>query len=470
MTGSRTSGKTRFFVWFFLALALGGLFRYIVENVREMERRETVARLNERFSVTAGNAGSTPRSSSVQEVFQTYDSIEGKLLPFFEILQELGYFLAAAVAVHAAYFFFIKTEEKTEEESSLAEMRAVFHEEVHSSMEAIFGGVHKWGFVRFHERFDRGSVFKNLKAGDELCWLDAGDPGSDALDSLRIAATEGVKIRVLALQPGSEVAEWRSLEVQLDRNECNRRIQSFIDGVRSVVSAASQSRGVPVPPQSEWLRQYADLPAVPMCIVRRINGEVSAYTGFFLNKKSSHLPYIEWSGRADTGELLVRSLCAYYEDKWKRWEKPRLPDCKGRWEYYMQGEDNSRWTAQGTCSIGQRGRTAWLDGWRHANDNHQIPPLHWRSIWSEVCPVENEREHFIVRMDYTIDSATGEGPPHEAFARVKIEEIRDGRAQKMSGHYFMLKHVERDIAVASRFGRLTLVKLPEDSSADGTTL
>lgn len=219
-----------------------------------------------------------------------------------ELLNHVGLFLAAVVAVHFIYELLIKRNDQ-------AAMRREVSESVIATINAFMPSFQKWGFQGFQEDPDFREIFGRLRSGDELLWLDTYAP-SRAVVATNIAAAleRGARVRMLAIAPDADTAKLRAREIR----QPGFTEQSFLDDLASFIEVVRAIRQ-PAGRASLELRLYHDLPCVPMYIQKRGGVPIRGYTSYFLSHASENFAHTRWAF-ADDG--MLKHFAAYFETKW----------------------------------------------------------------------------------------------------------------------------------------------------------
>jgi hypothetical protein len=217
-----------------------------------------------------------------------------------DIGSEIGYVLIGTVTV--AYLYELTLRRRHD---------ADFLELLH---EGLLPGSIDYGLVGVHPRVDFGGLVEPLRKGDELLWLDTYCPDQAQIErGLRNALESGATIRMLAIDPRSDLAALRADEIRPELGYTPEQFadeaQVQLDHLWSVVRQLTPDlrRGITV-------RLYRDLPCVPMYLHSRGSNR-GGYTGFFLRDPTFDQPHLEWRF-TDTG--FFPKLVEYFEQKWDR--------------------------------------------------------------------------------------------------------------------------------------------------------
>ena len=366
---------------------------------------------------------------------------------FWQILSDAGVFLSASTIIHLVYFYFVKKDEKKETQ----ELKNQFFSETKKAIECVIHGIHKWGFVRFHDKMSFSDLFNQLQEGDDLYWLDTYFPHIlTSAEAIKDAITRKANIKMLIMDPGSGAVRWRAQEIKNMYTE-----KQFREGLDAFIEFIdSQKKQYP---SSIDYRKYRDLPGIPFYIIKKSDHTIKAYSSFYMSKPSADIVHIEWSSGTENGGL-ASIFIDHFLKKWDRWAKPDLPMINGEWKYEMSAEDIQDWSGNGNCHISQKGRTLNFTGSRITMNGQKISPVRWWSNWSEICNTDD-----IVRFDYVIESKINE-EVYPSFCKLKITEKSETAenviANKMEGNYFLLKNNStEDVASQSRYGSIVFTRV-----------
>jgi hypothetical protein len=176
----------------------------------------------------------------------------------------------------------------------------------------------KFGLVRFHGRFNFGSLFDDLEPGDELLWFDTYCPDQpNYLAQLRSAVHRGASVKLLAVTPDSQVARLRAKEIDPVRGFSVKRFQDEARGNLETLRDALACEDAKVRERVQ-VRLYDDLPCVPMYIRVHAGRPHTAIQSFFLRNPSFDRPHLEW--RAASGGTLY-DLYDYFVAKWEKFQE-----------------------------------------------------------------------------------------------------------------------------------------------------
>jgi hypothetical protein len=222
---------------------------------------------------------------------------------FRAVLQGVGSFFIATVAIGYAYQYFLSDEIETRTVEKLDEV-------LDRRIDKIILGASQHGFAGFVDAAPR-QAFEHLGQNDELLWLDTYSPDLPLFGSkLRQAVRAGASLRMLVIDPQAETAKMRAKEIVEPGYEESRfcaDTQNFLD---YLTQAAKEL--VDAPGRLE-IRCYEDLPCVPMYLHLRHGEPVAGATGFFLSVPSFDEAYIRWS---NVKGGMLGSFCQYFEHKW----------------------------------------------------------------------------------------------------------------------------------------------------------
>jgi hypothetical protein len=221
------------------------------------------------------------------------------------VLNIVGTFLAVSVA---ASFLYGVTLRPRDDAVRKQELKKLLDEKI----EDIIPGCFRYGLSEFRTEMDFAQLFDDLKKGDELWWLDTYAPGQTLwINHMREAIRRGAIIKILALNPTCHNADYRAEEIGgLFSSTFKSELQLFINDLSTCTKKKSREEGC------LELRQYSDLPCIPIYLVCRENKPIYAYTSFFLGAPTGvEFPHMTWR----MGELsLLTHFLDYIKGKWNR--------------------------------------------------------------------------------------------------------------------------------------------------------
>ncbi len=219
---------------------------------------------------------------------------------FPELINHIGLFLSAVVAVHFIHELLIKKEEQ-------AAMRKEISDVVATTINTFMPSFEKWGFQGFEDILEYNVIFEPLIDGDELLWLDTYAPARvEVVNLVSMALKKGAIIKMLAIAPESDTAKLRAKEIEqrgLTEQAFLTDLNSFIDQLRQI---ETEERNLEV-------RLYDDLPCVPMYIHRRGGVPIRGFTSYFLSHASENFAHARW-GFANNG--MLKHFTEYFDRKW----------------------------------------------------------------------------------------------------------------------------------------------------------
>jgi hypothetical protein len=161
-------------------------------------------------------------------------------------------------------------------------------EVVATTLNAFMPSFEKWGFQGFEENLSYKVIFEALCAGDELLWFDTYAPSrSEVLKHLIAALAQGAKIKMLVIDPKSNVAILRAKEI----HQTGLSEKTFLDDLKSFIFELSNIKN---DTGSLEVKLYDDLPCVPMYIHRRNNIPIRGFTSYFLSHASEGFAHARW--------------------------------------------------------------------------------------------------------------------------------------------------------------------------------
>jgi hypothetical protein len=156
--------------------------------------------------------------------------------------------------------------------------------------------------------FDFGLPFREARKGETVSWLDTYCPReNEFMADLLAAVARGVRVRMLIIDPGAATADMRNGELvgTFDTGAgWTAGLQAFIAKMKA---AAMQN------PSHFEIRQYNDLPCVPMYMIAGSKVTRKAYFSIFLTRPTERCAHVEL--RAGS---LLEDMSAYFDAKWAR--------------------------------------------------------------------------------------------------------------------------------------------------------
>jgi hypothetical protein len=169
-------------------------------------------------------------------------------------------------------------------------------------------------------------LFKRLKKGDELWWLDTYCPDMSrgtVQAAIQNALERGVSIRMLVIDPDCFTAKARAEEIMAE----GYTPDNFQESARTSLRIIKGIKQALPPEQSERLEitEYSDLPCAPMYLRLRGGQPIDGWTSYFLTRPTYEAAHFNWGppGRADEGDspypgLGLDAFREYFEAKWIR--------------------------------------------------------------------------------------------------------------------------------------------------------
>lgn len=196
-------------------------------------------------------------------------------------------------------------------------LRAVLRDEHTLQLERVLPGAFLHGFAGFVPRMQFDQLFKDLHENDELLWFDTYCPDQHEFEQpLREAVRRGAHVRMLAMNPKSDLMALRAREID-EEVEVGYSATDFAENaqraLRSMAVLVGKLNNEKVR-GSVVLRTYDDLPCLPMYLVKRNGQCAEGYTSFFLTRPTYHEPHIRW---VNGPESRLDCFVAYFERKWE---------------------------------------------------------------------------------------------------------------------------------------------------------
>lgn len=170
--------------------------------------------------------------------------------------------------------------------------------------------IRKQGYNDLHLKFDFNKIFNDVEDGGVLKILDTYIPRVlEFLDSLESALNRDVTIKILVINPDSDVAKFRAEEI---KTKCPYPIfkEEIKFYVKRIISKIPREKV-----KNLQLRYYSDLPCVPMYILKNTRKPSKLYYSFFLSEASAFCPHFEIIEKPDG---LLPAFEKYFDEKWER--------------------------------------------------------------------------------------------------------------------------------------------------------
>lgn len=224
------------------------------------------------------------------------------------VLREAGIVTLGTVLVSLVYEFILRRSH----EQQLLEVVT----------EGLLGRARDCGLSQI-DTMDFVHLFKRLKTGDELWWLDTYCPDMSrgaVQTAIQNALERGVSIRMLVIDPDCFTAKARAEEIMAEGYTSD----NFQEGARTNLRIIKGIKQTLPPSQSERLEitEYSDLPGVPMYLRLRGGQPIDGWTSYFLTQPTYEAAHFNWGRpeRADEDDLPYPGLGLdafrkYFEDK-----------------------------------------------------------------------------------------------------------------------------------------------------------
>ncbi|GMG84964.1 hypothetical protein LNKW23_41800 [Paralimibaculum aggregatum] len=190
------------------------------------------------------------------------------------------------------------------------------------------------GLQQVIEKIDDGEIICD-SSNKSVMWMNTKFNELEvSQEHIRTALLKGTNVRVLLMHKDNPCSEFRGKDscrnpddpesIKNAVEDYRRSLKTsqisminFYKDMQKLRNAIDQSKDKNKKPLGSFeLRFYMDLPSVPMIVVERGERHESVYTGFYLNRFSSAMPYIEW-GSSNPENSFVDNLYDYFERKWK---------------------------------------------------------------------------------------------------------------------------------------------------------
>jgi hypothetical protein len=373
------------------------------------------------------------------------------------IFEEIGWFVSASILVHLLYHFSIRVDEvrvimttatqvKTEVdqaiETAIAQVNSdalkkatdEYEEKAKQVINSIFKSSTEWGFSKIHDKVSYSEIFNNLKEGDELLLLDTYCPHINvAIPELKKAIAGGATIKMLIIDPFSEITNYRSEEIYrnaLQHERFRTGVKEFIDELESCISDEGGNK------KNLQILTYSDLPCIPFYLHLSNGMPINAIQGFYLNSSSGNFMHIEWN---HTSKGMTNYLNEYFQYKWQKWSRIKSINLAGKWNYctYREG-DKEKNRNEGYCYIEQFGNKLKFEGyrewvWKDGEKSQLRYHMPWESDWALIC------EDGIIRGDYNINTQVPPITKLPGYIKLKIEKNEDGEISCLRGKFDILE-------------------------------
>jgi hypothetical protein len=241
--------------------------------------------------------------------------------PVPSILREAGIVTLGTVAVSLVYDIVLRPAQVKQIQATI--------------QDSLIVNARDYGLTRI-ARLDFVGLFERLKEGDELWWLDTYCPDMDkegVRDAMKRALTLGATLRMLVIDPDSEIAKARAEEIRIGGFDPI----SFQAGARRHLGFINGLKGELLPGEAERLHveTYAGLPCAPIYL--RMRGREDAgdwttgqalegWTSYFLRWPTYEAAHLHWGRPVEDRPpplpgLGLDAFSRYFGDKWEREEK-----------------------------------------------------------------------------------------------------------------------------------------------------
>jgi hypothetical protein len=167
--------------------------------------------------------------------------------------------------------------------------------------------------VHMKPQLDFSTLFTELQDGQTLYWLDTFCPDFDHwLPDVKKAVKKGARIRMLVLDPDSDIARHRAKELEASFGEENflRELKRFNKAVLQCQEECTSYRA-----GSMVVRVFKDLPGAPSYVICDERDEpIYGYSALFLVNPSNKDRHFYWSSQHSE----LKSHFRYFQDKWQK--------------------------------------------------------------------------------------------------------------------------------------------------------
>lgn len=396
------------------------------------------------------------------------------------IINAISIFLLGAIVLDLV-FRNIKIDQEKE---AISKLKEEFYDTTLLALDKIISARHIHGLESIIPTINyKEHIFDNLEQGDELLWLDTAPP-KDALTSgdemIKQAIDRGASIKMLIMDVGNPSLDLRTLEIKswgpysdyANIKNYAKSLKLFLSSIAALQDKLDSSKK-----HNLQYRTYLDLPGIPLYLLKKKNGVLIAYTGYYLTKASICFVHLKWVGSwmDENQTSIAHDFMKYFVNKWENCYTQRIPHIQGEWIYTMTAEDGHEWWGKGKCMIEQQGngRILHFSGERTEDSGGALQKsIEWNSTWGEICRAgwsvtkSNQKKLNCgiwddvqsIRFEYEIEEE-GSNIKRRGICRLDSLESDNTCVARMIGKYYLPNIGKEDGAFRSFFGRIEFTRI-----------
>jgi hypothetical protein len=222
-----------------------------------------------------------------------------------EVLTLLGSALVISVPVSYVYKL---TFRPLDDEKHAADLKLLLDDKIDSLTKSRY--VFRLGAIQ--ECIDFPTVFRGLKKGQQLYWLDTWAPAFDAFQlNMEEALKKGADIRMLILDPSSKMCQLRAQEIGGAIGAGFLESQAlFLKTMENMQQRTSTADG------KLEIRTYDELLGIPCYIVCENDKPIHGWSSLYLGDATGvTFPHFFWEGGEGS---VLDEIYKYVKEKWER--------------------------------------------------------------------------------------------------------------------------------------------------------
>lgn len=230
------------------------------------------------------------------------------------ILKEVLTLLGGALVISIpASFVYKLTFRPLDDEKQAGDLKKLLDEKIDSLMKSR----HQFKLASIQDHIDFQQLFDELQEGESLYWLDTWAPRSDAFQiNMEKCLQRGANIKMLILDPSSEMCKHRALEIvgPIGRGFCASQA-AFLERMKGIQKETSTKEPSTNDGTLE-IRTYDELLGVPSYIVCQDNKPIRGWSSLYLGDATGYrYPHFHWEGGDDS---VLNLIYNYVREKWER--------------------------------------------------------------------------------------------------------------------------------------------------------
>ncbi len=220
------------------------------------------------------------------------------------VMKLAGSFLTVSVVISLLYSILIKPSDDATRKKELGEL-------LDAKIEEIITAKGKYGLMGFVDHIDFPFLFKEMRPGQTLWWLDTFPVGAGMwINKLRSALEKGVNVNMLVLDPDSVNVLHRANELgeEFTPESFKADIQRFLSLLQNIDQKDFRGK--------LEVRTYDELIGLPVYLISEDEQAMVAYSGFFLSQPTAvESPHLKWCAGENS---ILSNISTYIREKWSR--------------------------------------------------------------------------------------------------------------------------------------------------------